>query len=47
MGEDLGQGPFDLRATDVNGQVVEDAAVALVDGGTVPSEVQFPLCADQ
>lgn len=45
VGENLGPGPFDLRLTDVNGQVVEDDGVNFVDGGTVPGDVQLPECA--
>ncbi len=44
VGEGLGPGPFDLRATDVNGQAVEDEGVPLVDGGEVRGDVQFPEC---
>jgi expansin len=39
----LGSGPFDVRAIDINGSVVE-SAVALDPGEDQSSSAQFPLC---
>jgi expansin len=35
---------FDLRVTDVNGQVLEDDGVQLVANGDVQGHAQFPVC---
>jgi expansin len=40
----LGPGPLALRVTDVRGQVLEDAAIALGDGELRPGAGQFPAC---
>jgi expansin (peptidoglycan-binding protein) len=40
----LGEGPYDLRLTDVYGQVVEEAAVAPGDGVVAEGTAQMPAC---
>jgi expansin (peptidoglycan-binding protein) len=40
----LGAGPYDFRATDVNGDVLEDVAVALPHGGSAAGGAQFAAC---
>ena len=40
----LGAGPYDFRATDVNGDVLEDLAVALPHGGSAAGSAQFAAC---
>jgi expansin (peptidoglycan-binding protein) len=40
----LGPGPYDFRATDVNGHVLEDLVVALPHGGLATGGDQFPAC---
>jgi len=41
----MGPGPYDIRVTDVYGQVIEDKNIPLQDGGgVVPSNKQFPAC---
>ena len=40
----FGEGPYRFRVTDVNGQVIEDSEVPLLDGEQTPSESQFPIC---
>jgi expansin (peptidoglycan-binding protein) len=41
----MGPGPYAFRVTDVWGQVVEDAAIPLVEGGDAPGAAQLPVCA--
>lgn len=40
----LGDGPYDLRVTDVRGHVLEDTGIALGDNVTRTGTAQFPLC---
>ncbi len=40
----LGEGPFDLRVTDVHGHAVEDLEVVPGDGAVVDGASQFPSC---
>ena len=40
----LGEGPYDLRVTDVYGHVVEEPAVAPGDGVVVEGTAQLPAC---
>ncbi|MBK6918136.1 MAG: hypothetical protein IPH07_12110 [Deltaproteobacteria bacterium] len=40
----MGEGPLDLRITDVHGVVLEDHAIALVADADVPGAAQFPAC---
>jgi expansin (peptidoglycan-binding protein) len=42
--EGLGEGPYDLRVTDVYGHAVEEAAVPPGDGVEVAGTVQLPPC---
>ena len=44
IGEDLGSGPFALRAFDIHGAMIEDPAVPLLDGAGVEGPGQFPVC---
>jgi expansin len=41
----LGVGPYDLRVTDERGQVLEDASIALANGGSENGSDQFATCA--
>jgi expansin (peptidoglycan-binding protein) len=40
----LGEGPFDLRVTDVHGHALEDIQVVPGDGSAVEGESQLPSC---
>lgn len=40
----LGEGPYTLRATDVNGEVLVDENVVFVEAGTADGAAQFPAC---
>jgi expansin (peptidoglycan-binding protein) len=40
----MGPGPYDFRVTDVEGNVVEDHAVPLIEAGEAPGAGQFPNC---
>ncbi len=40
----MGPGPFDFRVTDVEGNVVEDLGVPLMEAGEVAGAGQFPAC---
>ncbi len=40
----MGEGPLDLRITDVHGAVLEDHGVALVADADVAGAGQFPSC---
>jgi expansin (peptidoglycan-binding protein) len=42
--EGLGEGPYDVRVTDVYGHVVEEAAVPPGDGVEVEGTAQLPAC---
>ena len=42
----LGEGPFDLRVTDVEGNALEDLEVVPGDGAQVAGQSQFPSCGD-
>lgn len=41
----LGDGPYDFRVTDVNGNVVESTGVPLLNDADAPGTGQFPICA--
>ncbi len=41
----LGVGPYDLRVTDMRGQVLDDAGIALANGATENGSGQFAMCA--
>lgn len=41
----LGDGPYELRVTDVNGAALEDTGVPFIEAGDSPGAGQFPLCA--
>ena len=41
----MGPGPYAFRVTDVNGQVVEDTGIPLVEAGDAPGAAQLPGCA--
>ncbi len=41
----LGDGPYDFRVTDVNGNVIENGGIALAADSDVPGTGQFPVCA--
>ena len=40
----MGPGPYTIRVTDVNGQVVEDAGIVLTPAATVSGQGQFAVC---
>ena len=40
----MGPGPYKFRVTDVEGGVVEDEGVPLLDAAGAPGASQFPAC---
>jgi expansin (peptidoglycan-binding protein) len=43
----MGPGPYALRVTDVNGQVLEDMGIPSLDNADAPGAGQFPICGTQ
>src|SRR5262249_46831759 len=42
--DSMGPGPYSLRVTDDNGQVVEDSGIPSLDNADAPGSAQFPVC---
>ena len=40
----MGAGPFTFRVTDVEGNVIEDSEIPLLDDDNYPSSSQFGMC---
>jgi len=42
----LGKGPYAFRVTDIYGHVLVDSSIALIPGGDIAGQSQFPYCSN-